>query len=194
MPAPIPVEIRRQIVTRHESGETLVEISQTLGLSYETVKRLWGRWRKEGKLTPNYEQAKRRGTRRYGSIYEAAIQMKRDHPKWGAGLIRIQLERDYPSEKSPSTRTLQRWFRTEGIGRTPPVRRQRQAVQRGQTVHDVWAVDAKEHIRLEDGREVSWLTVTDEASGAILVTEVFPRRQLGESQGAGGTAVSQADV
>jgi hypothetical protein len=36
----------------------------------------------------------------------------------------------------------------------------------------VWAVDAKEQIRLADGTWGSWLVVSDEASGAILSTAV----------------------
>jgi len=47
-------------------------------------------------------------------------------------------------------------------------------VGRGQAVHDVWAVDAKEAMALADGSHASWLVVSDEASGAVLHTEVFP--------------------
>jgi hypothetical protein len=68
----------------------------------------------------------------------------------------------------PSQRTLQTWFRQVGLNRTASVRHSVESVKGGQTVHEVWAVDAKELIPLASGERVSWLTVTDEASGAIL--------------------------
>jgi hypothetical protein len=108
-------------------------------------------------------------------VYEAAIDLKREHPKWGAQFIRIHLQRQYPQQALPSVRTLQRWFRAAGVARTPSVRQQRSGhIQRGQQVHAVWAVDAKEGIHLADGSVVSWLVMTDEASGAVLEAAVFP--------------------
>lgn len=53
-------------------------------------------------------------------------------------------------------------------------------MQRGQEVHDIWAVDAKERIPLEDGTWASWLAISDEASGAILYTAAFPQRYWGQ--------------
>jgi hypothetical protein len=173
MPAPLAVEIRREIVKRHQAGESLKAISQDMRLPYETTRKIWRHWRKYGKLSANYEQAKRRGTRRYTDVYALAIEMKRDHPKWGAQLIRLKLEARH--EDLPSVRTLQRWFREAGVSRSPKASKKRsEYVKRGQAVHEVWAVDAKERMRLADGSSACWLVVTDEASGAILGTQSFP--------------------
>src|SRR5207249_1381372 len=46
--------------------------------------------------------------------------------------------------------------------------------------HQVWEVDAKERIPLASGQRVRWLAFTDEASGALLATELSPPRALGE--------------
>lgn len=43
-------------------------------------------------------------------------------------------------------------------------------------MHEVWAVDAKEQMKLHDATGACWLTLTDEASGAILSTRAFPTR------------------
>ena len=40
--------------------------------------------------------------------------------------------------------------------------------------HETWQMDAKERIRLRGPEQVSWLRLTDECSGAMLWTEVFP--------------------
>ena len=45
--------------------------------------------------------------------------------------------------------------------------------------HEIWQVDAVENVPLATGQRISWLTVTDEASGAILATEVSPPPSVG---------------
>jgi transposase len=174
MSSPIENATRREIIRRHEQGESLRSISSEMGMSYETVKKLWRHWVKKGSIEPNYEAAKQRGTRQYGQVYAQAVQLKRDHPRWGAPLIRLKLQAQ-SNQTLPSVRTLQRWFREAGVNRAAQIRQRRMAtVQRGQQVHQVWAVDAKERMRLQDGSWASWLVVTDEASGAVLKTDVFP--------------------
>jgi len=178
MPGPIENQIREAIVQRHQGGETLRSISEELKLSYETVKHLWQHWLKTGHIEPSYERARVRGTRHYQAIYEQAIQLKRDHPRWGAQLIQVELQKA-GIKALPSVRTIQRWFREAGVNRSTTIQQQRiKTVQRGQQVHEVWAVDAKEAMRLEDGSWASWLVITDEASGAILTTHVFPPTEL----------------
>lgn len=189
MPAPIENAKRIEIVQRHEQGESLRSISDEMGMSYETVKHLWQHWRREGRIEPNYEQSRRRGTRRYGNVYTAAVEMKRAHRRWGAPLIRLKLA-DEGLSPVPSVRTLQRWFREAQVSRKATQRQAREPrVQRGQKVHQVWAVDAKEQMQLEDGSWASWLVVSDEASGAVLNTEVFSPADMDASGihgGAGG--------
>lgn len=186
MPAPLAIEIRREIVKRHQEGETLKAVSEEMMLSYETVRKIWRHWRKFGKLSANYEQAKKRGTRRYTHVYEEAVEMKRCHPRWGAHLILLKLEEVY--EELPSVRTLQRWFRQAGVSRSPKSSRIRsEYVKRGQEVHEVWAVDAKERMQLADGSSACWLVVTDEASGAILRAESFPPLELDKNRGKAGS-------
>jgi len=179
MPAPIPIEIRRQIVNQHEAGQSLKAISDKLNLSYPTVRKIWLHWRKHHKLTPNYEQGQPKGTRRYQEVYPHAIDMKRRHPSWGAQLIRLELEKQYPDAGLPAVRTLQTWFKQAGVNRPAKVKRERSTyVNRGCQVHEVWAIDAKEQIKLLDGNYACWLTVTDEASGSILNCDTFSPQVL----------------
>jgi hypothetical protein len=118
--------------------------------------------------------------------------MKREHPGWGAGLIRVLLSDEFEAEVLPAERSLQRWFRQAGVGRAPTAQRRTPVVTRGQVVHEVWAVDAKERIRLADGSQVSWLTISDEASGAIVHAEGFPPQALEPRRAATGPSVSSA--
>jgi hypothetical protein len=194
MPSPIENRIRLEIVQRHQKGETLRSISRELSLSYETTKQVWQHWTHKGSVEPNYERAKQRGTRQYPVLYRQAVQMKRDHPRWGAPLIRLELQAQHTG-RLPGVRTLQRWFREAGVSRSASVKRQHnKVVQRGQVVHQVWAVDAKEGMRLQDGSWASWLVVTDEASGAMLQADVFPPAVLGADGSSNGAEVSASDL
>jgi hypothetical protein len=65
--------------------------------------------------------------------------------------------------------------------------------QRGQEPHEVWEVDAKERLLLADGSGTSVLTVTDEASGALLGATPFPPVSLesgAADRGAAGAAAA----
>lgn len=179
MPAAIANAKRTEIIQRHQGGESLRSISDELTLSYNTVKKIWHHWEQTGKVEPNYKKASQRGTRKYGAVYEAVIELKMAHPRWGGELILLELRKSGRYEQVPSVRSVQRWFQAAGIKRPKGERQPRaQAVGRGKAVHQVWAVDAKEKLKLADGTGASWLVVSDEHSGAMLHTAAFPPQTL----------------
>ena len=101
--------------------------------------------------------------------------MRRQHSTWGAGLVRVLLHRRYPANPIPAERTLQRWFRHAGLLPAPSGRRSGpSSYQRAQQPHDVWQMDAADQVALQNGRQVCWLRIADECSGAVLQTTVFP--------------------
>jgi hypothetical protein len=175
MPQAIPVPIRQKIVMRHEAGESLAKIASEMKLSYDTVRGIWRRYRDRGEagLKPDYDQCGKKGPRAPKLVHRAAIWLKRAHPKWGAVLIKLLIEDKWPRLKVPHARTLQRWFGAAGVNRHARRRLVGQNHARGKEVHDVWQMDAKEQIGLADGSEVSWLTLSDEKSGAVIAGEVF---------------------
>lgn len=189
MPAALPVPLREQMVRLHEEGHLLVDIARQLNVRYSTLCSWWRRYGKEGRagLKPHYERCGRHGPHD-PPVQQAALALKRAHPPWGAGRIRVELLAQFPGRPLPQVRAMQRWFRATGL---QPVRAQRPAVdrQRGKQPHDVWEVDAKEQLRLADGSGSSVLTGVDEASGALLEATPFPPVSLGS----GGTRRRAAD-
>jgi transposase len=189
MPAPLPFALRQQIVHRHQQGETLVAIAQDLNHPLSTVRDWWRRFRDQGEagLQTHYDRCGPRAPKTAPAAYQAALALKRAHPTWGAGLIRLQVQHQFPTEPWPKVRQLQRWFQQAGLqpprAKRPPVPR-----QRAQQAHDVWQVDAKEGMHLADGTPTSVLTVTDEATGAILAVTPFPPVSLEPGAAAGGAA------
>jgi hypothetical protein len=178
MPAATPLGIRQEIVNRRQAGETYAAIGRELKVPYVTVRQVYGHYKKSGQLAPHYDRCRHTSVRSDPAVYEQAIQMKREHPSWGAGLIWVELAEHFAEADLPSLRTLQRWFRQAQVQIARREKRVSGAVYRGQQRHEVWAIDAKEQLRLADGSDASWLSITDEASGAILSAAFFPDQTL----------------
>ena len=175
MPRALPQPCREQIIQRWQQGHPLVQIARELRVPYRTVRDRCRRYRREGAaaLTPRYDRCARPGPRFPAEVVERALALKREHPRWGGGLIRLQLAQAFPDQPLPAPRTVQAWWARAGL---QPVRAQRPPVRRdrAQQPHEVWEIDAKERMRLADGSGTSVLTVTDEATGALLGLVAFP--------------------
>lgn len=193
MPAALSIAERRRIVAMREQGENFGAIAKELGRDYEAVRKIYHRYIQSGQLEANYDKCRHQGIRSDEAVYQRAVELKRTHPKWGAGLIWVELAEAFDEADLPSERTLQRWFRRGGVQNPAPERSPRPFAARGKRAHEVWAMDAKEQVELADGSFVSWLTVTDEGSGAILGAFLFPHQTLDADRpdaGESGTAKS----
>ena len=177
MPHPIPLPVRQVIVQRAEQGQSASLIARSLGLVSRTVRQLLQRLRVQGNnaLATSYPSGSFPQTPRFRALVEEALQMRRAHPTWGAGLVRVMLHRDYPAAPIPAERTLQRWFRRAGLIPAPSGRRTGpSSYHRAQQPHEVWQMDAADQVALRNGKQVCWLRIADECSGAVLETAVFP--------------------
>lgn len=188
MPQPLPFPLRQELVRRHQQGETLPALAESMQIPPATVRNWWQRFRREGEagLQTRYQRCGPQGPKAGPAVHRAAVAMKREHPAWGAGLIRLELEKQFPDQRLPQVRAIQRWFQKAGLqpprARRPPMER-----QRAREPHEVWEIDAKERMHLADGSATSVLTLTDEASGALLGATPFPPVSL-ESGGSPGRA------
>jgi transposase InsO family protein len=86
----------------------------------------------------------------------------------------VDLLQLHPASAVPPVRTLQRWLRQAGLITPPAVLVRAIDDRRACEVHEVWQMDAVERLRLADGSGACWLRLTDEYSGAILLSVVFP--------------------
>lgn len=194
MPAALSIRERQAIVEMREQGHRFRKIAEELKRDYETVRKIYHCYVRTGQLEPSYDKCRQQAIRSREAVYERAIELKQAHPKWGAGLIWVELAEDFAEADLPSKRTLQRWFRRAGVQKPAPERRPRPFATRGKRAHEVWAIDAKEQVELADGTSVSWLTVTDEGSGAVLGAFLFPQQTLDTSRSdAGESGATRAD-
>ena len=177
MPSPIPQPVREAVLRLSQQGYEVSQIAEALDVPVSTVYRLLQRVRLGGPqaLATEYRPATSAPP---ADVLNAALALRRAHPTWGAVLIRIHLLEQIPDRPIPTDRTLQRWFLQFDLTAAPSGRRPRVSKARAATPHDTWQMDAKEHIKLKNHDEVSWLRLTDECSGAVLGTTVFPPRGL----------------
>jgi hypothetical protein len=105
---------------------------------------------------------------------EQVCQTRREHPRWGSEMIRLEL--DGADAVLPCARTIRRHLQNAGLQPAPAGRRPSSypRVPRAEQPHQGWQIDASEELRLQSGVKVCWLRVVDEASGAFLKTLVFP--------------------
>lgn len=100
-------------------------------------------------------------------------QARREHPRWGSEMIRLELGAD--TDEVPSARTIRRHLHRAQLapapaGRWPaPVPR----LPRATAPHQGWQMDACEAVVLKNKQRVCWLRVVDECTGAYLQTTVF---------------------
>lgn len=176
MPRAIPYATRQEIVRRHLEGQTLLRIAAETHLPLATVRDLWRAFRDHGDdgLAIRYPACGRSTPGHHRDVLRRACQLKRRHPSWGAGRVRVELLGLLAAALVPSARTLQRAFQREGVNRPRRAQRPRTARARPEAPHDVWEVDAVEKARLRTGEEVSWLSAVDVYSGALLAGELSP--------------------
>jgi hypothetical protein len=186
MPRAVPRPIRELIVQRHQEGEALHAIAQDLAQPFYTVRRVWRRFRDRGEagLAPDYARCAHATSPAHPLIVRAAVSLKRWHPGWGAGLIRVLLQQKWPDLPVPSERTLQRWW-ARALPPPPGEEKPAENPWRASHPHLRWQADAKERIVLADGSQACWLEITDEATGAVLDTVVFPPGELAASPDGG---------
>jgi len=169
---------REQILALQSLGTAPKTISEQLSLPYGTVKHLCRNFKScaSDGVVPKYANCGRKVALSKERAKSRALELRQQHPKWGAPRIRVELQLcgDFSGhEELVSVRTLQRLFRKKGFS---PARAQsgQPAVGRSLAPHNIWEVDAKERFRLSDGTPACYLTIADEKTGAWLEAPVFP--------------------
>jgi hypothetical protein len=110
MPPPIPMPVRQVIVQRTAQGQSAGFIARCLGLVPRSVRRLVQRLRVRGPnaLATSYPSRPYPHPPQFHILVDEALQLRRAHPTWGAGLVRVLLHRHNPKAPIPAERTLQR--------------------------------------------------------------------------------------
>ncbi len=105
-------------------------------------------------------------------VVEAALELRRRHPNWGARKIRRLLFTQHPEWPIPSEQTLHAYFQRAGV-----VKKRRRSVRRAHpgpptapfdAPNAIWSADFKGQFKTRDGRYCYPLTVQDGCSRYLI--------------------------
>lgn len=173
---PPKIDAKEGFVERRLRGaESFTASCLVCGISRKTGYKWWQRFRQEGLRGL---QPRRRGRRGYKAARwkRPVEQLRRQHPHWGAHVLRMLLVRAHPYARVPATRTIERWLhlhrRTRVRGpHLPPLVRTAPTAP-----NTVLTVDFKGWFRTQDGTRIELLTVRDRYSGQLLLVRDMPRK------------------
>src|SRR5258708_9295029 len=95
MPRAIPFPVRQAIGQRFREGQDVATLAAAFGSAPRTVRHLVSRFQRDGldPLAASYDVCGSATPKPADALVRAVLQMRRDHPTWGAGLIRVMLHR-----------------------------------------------------------------------------------------------------
>lgn len=175
-------EEKEQIYRHKLAGKSLPEIAKQIGCSYECARKWWRVGRDGG-----FEaiRAKRVGRQARGAlsqfsqaVRETALDLKREHKRWGASRVLIEMEQasELAGERLPSPSRLAAYFKEvcpECVAsykeKEVPAKKPPQA----RDVHEVWQMDAQEAHRLTDGQIATVCSIRDPVGAVVIATDAF---------------------
>jgi hypothetical protein len=166
--------VRDALWTASQQGFATAELAERFRLPARTVRHLLQRGRRGGRIAPaGYHRVNPLDLGSASDLFRCVLDLKEQHPDWGARFLLGVLAKTFPQEPLPSERTLRRWLRRSGQPAAPAGRRC-QRLARAERPHQRWQVDACDQMPLTSGEQISWLRGVDECTGTVLGTVVFP--------------------
>src|SRR5579872_3593812 len=107
MPRALPFTLREQIVRLRQADQTYAQIAATLQVKERSVEHLCKRYRARGEegLSNDYSHCGPKQIAFDADIQQKALEMRREHPRWGGGLVRLQLIAQFAARGLPCVRT-----------------------------------------------------------------------------------------
>ncbi len=170
------LDVRQRVVTMKQSKHTNAIIAKSLQIGIGTVKNIWKRYKINGQagLPACYDKCGRPISSNDELAFRLVRLVRHLHPTWGVPFIVLNISAKYPNLKLRSIRQYQRRL-FEGSDQLPrPILPPKPDAEQSRVAHDTWQIDAKERFTIQNGQEVCYLTIVDEATGSLLGTQAFP--------------------
>ena len=169
---------RLRFVARLMDGEKMAELCREFDISRKTGYKIFSRYKDCGLegLTDRSRRPYRQANRLAFQLEKLIIQIKREHPTWGAPKIREKLRRLHSDVPLPAICTVhavldrhqlvdhsrRRRYKAEGTQLSLPRR-----------ANDLWCADYKGEFMLADKRYCYPLTITDAASRYLIACDAL---------------------
>jgi transposase-like protein len=168
-------ELRLEVLVEAErTGLTVSEVCRRYGISRQTYYRYRRRYLTEG--LAGLEDRSRRPDQPANQIPAELeleiVEMRKDHPRWGARRIRTELTRS--NVEAPAVSTVHQVLVRNGLVATGP-RRRPKADKRfeREIANDLWQIDATEIVSVEDTK-ASVVDLIDDHSRYLLAAIAGP--------------------
>ena len=169
---------RLKFVARLLDGEKMAGLCREFGISRKTGYKIFRRYRDYGLdgLTDRSRRPYRQASQLPFQVESRIVQLKQEHPSWGAPKIREKLRRMNLGVQTPAISTVHAVLDRHGL-----VTRRRRHRPRAQGTplsqplqsNDLWCADYKGECMLADHRYCYPLTVSDSASRYLLACDAL---------------------
>jgi transposase InsO family protein len=176
-----PVDERMKFLTRLNDGERMVDLCREFEISRKTGYKFLERFKRLGivGLLDQRRVPERIPHRTPPETVKLIVDLRREHPTWGAKKLREVLVKRHTGVHFPVPSTIGEILAREKLIVTK--RRRSEAASAFPLAHlsepvhpnDLWCIDYKGQFRLRNGRYCYPLTLTDAASRYILACEAF---------------------
>src|SRR5687768_16287540 len=169
---------RLKFVARRLDGEKMAVLCREFEISRKTGYKIWNRYRDCGLtgLTDRCRRPYRQANQLPFQVEHRIVQLKQDHPSWGAPKIREKLRRLELGISLPAISTVHAVLDRHGLVRRrgrKRVRAQGTPLSRPVAPNELWCADYKGEFMLADRRYCYPLTITDFASRYLLHCEAL---------------------
>ena len=171
-----PMDERLKFVARLLEGEKMSALCREFGISRPTGYKIFNRYKNLG--LEGLEDRSRRPYRHANKlpfqIERTIVQIKREHPTWGAPKIREKLIREFPMIKPPAKSTVHAVLDRNGLVKRRKRRRYRAEgtpLSDAQAHNGLWCADYKGEFMLGNRKYCYPLTITDYRSRYLLACE-----------------------
>jgi putative transposase len=167
---------RLRFVARLLEGEKMAELCREFDISRKTGYKIFQRYKAVGLqgLTDRSRRPFRQANKLPMQIESLIVQLKREHPSWGAPKIREKLRRQHEDVQTPAISTVHAVLDRHGLVKHDRKRRhkaQGTGLSLPRHPNDLWCADYKGEFMLADRTYCYPLTITDFASRYLLSCE-----------------------
>ena len=169
---------RLRFVARLLEGEKMAALCREFDISRKTGYKIFQRYKDCGLegLTDRSRRPYRQANKLPFQIETLIVQLRREHPSWGAPKIQEKLRRRHEDIQTPAISTVHAVLDRHGLIERARRRRsklQGTALSKPLRPNDLWCADYKGEFMLADRRYCYPLTITDFASRYLLSCEAL---------------------
>ncbi len=167
---------RLKFVARLLEGEKMAPLCREFGISRVTGYKIFNRYKHSGLegLQDRSRRPYRHANQLPFQIERTIVQLKREHPTWGAPKLRDKLIQDYPMIKPPAKSTVHAVLDRHGLVTHKKRRRYKPkgtSLQHVRQPNQLWCADYKGEFKLGNQQYCYPLTITDYSSRYLLACE-----------------------